>query len=77
MVFAMDQRKIPYLNMFASSWALLAGSLVIALPLVFFKVRDHVTIEEDLQFSDEKYEDVAPQVGRGSVDGSVTTAREV
>ncbi|KAI9723096.1 MAG: hypothetical protein M1828_004344 [Chrysothrix sp. TS-e1954] len=63
-IFSIDQRKVPYINIFASCWALLGGSLIIAFPLVFFKVKDHVTIEEDLKFSDETYEDVAPQVDR-------------
>ena len=62
---------------FASCWALLAGSLLIAAPLILTRIRDHVTIEEvstdnpkpdprltiqlqDLQFSDETYNEVAP-----------------
>ena len=67
--FGADAGKIPYLNEFASCWALLAGSLVIASPLIFTKIRDHVPIEEDLKFSDETFEEVAPQAQRsGSVD---------
>lgn len=44
--------------MFGSTWGLLAGSLVIAAPLIWFKITDHVSIEEDLKFSDETMEDV-------------------
>ena len=45
---------------FASSWALLAGSLLIASPVIFWKIKDHITVEEDLKFSDETVEDVLP-----------------
>jgi hypothetical protein len=48
------------MNEFASSWALLAGSLVVAAPLIFTKIRDTVPIDEDLVFTDETFEDVKP-----------------
>ncbi|KAF2396189.1 MFS general substrate transporter [Trichodelitschia bisporula] len=67
-VWRLDRLKIPYMNLFASCWALLAGSLVIALPLILLKIKDHVTVEEDIKFSDETVEEVAP---RGSVDEEV------
>lgn len=54
----LDSIGIPYLNIFASTWGLLAGSLLMALPLVIMKIKDHVTIEEDLKFSDETASDV-------------------
>jgi len=44
----------------ASNWALLSGSLVFALPLILWKIKDHVPVEEDLRFSDETVEDVLP-----------------
>lgn len=48
----------PYITMFAATWGVLAGSLLLAAPVVFFKIKDHVSIEEDLKFSDETIEDV-------------------
>ena len=48
----------PYLNIFASSWALLAGGLVIALPVVLMKIKDTVPVEQDLKFTDETLDDV-------------------
>ena len=55
---------------FASCWALCAGSLVLALPLLAIKIKDHTSIEEDLKFSDESYNDVAAQHERtGSTTG--------
>lgn len=48
----------PYDTMFGATWGVLAGSLLIAAPVVFFKIKDHVSIEEDLKFSDETIEDV-------------------
>jgi hypothetical protein len=61
-MFRIDSRNAPYMNEFASCWALLAGSLVIAAPLIWMKIQDHVTLEEDLRFSDETIEEVAPTV---------------
>lgn len=60
-IWALDNKGIPFMNVFASCWALLAGSLVIALPVILMKVQDTVPIEEDLKFSDETIADVAPQ----------------
>ena len=44
--------------MFAVTWALLGASLIIASPVVFMRIKDTVTMEEDLKFSDETVEDV-------------------
>lgn len=41
-------------------WGLLGGSLVVAAPVIWLKIKDTITIEEDLKFSDETAEDVAP-----------------
>lgn len=45
---------------FAACWGILAGSLVIASPVVFFRIKDHTDVEEDLKFSDETLNEVAP-----------------
>jgi hypothetical protein len=47
------QHKILFMNMLTACWAILAGSLLIGLPLIWFKIRDSVPIEEDVKFSDE------------------------
>jgi hypothetical protein len=57
-VFRLDGFKRPYMDIFLSSWVLLAGSLFIALPVMLLKIRDTVPIEEDLRFTDETLEDV-------------------
>lgn len=61
-IFRIDALKAPFMNEFASSWALLAGSLLIAAPLIWSKIQDTVPIEEDLKFTDENYEDVKPMM---------------
>jgi hypothetical protein len=58
-IWSMDRRGIPFMNIFASCWALLAGSLIIALPLILMKVHDTVSLEEDIKFSDETIAEVA------------------
>ena len=59
-MFRIDALGAPFLNIFASNWALLAGSLLIAAPMIWTKIPDTVPIEEDLKFTDETYEDVKP-----------------
>lgn len=59
--YRVDAQNINYIAQFASCWGLCAGSLVLALPLLAIKIRDHTPIEEDLKFSDETYDDVAAQ----------------
>ena len=51
-----------YMSLFASCWGLLAGSLVLALPVILLKVRDHVPLEDDLKFTDETAADVVATV---------------
>ena len=60
-IWALDAQKISYKAEFLSTWILLAGSLVIATPVVFLKIKDHVTVEEDLVGTDETLADVLPQ----------------
>ena len=57
-VFLLDGYKRPYMDIFLSTWVLLAGSLVVALPVMLLKIKDTVLIEEDLRFTDETIEDV-------------------
>lgn len=48
--------------MFGVTWGLLAFSCLCAAPVIVLRIKDHVTIEEDLRFSNETVEDVI--VGR-------------
>jgi hypothetical protein len=47
-------------NDISKQWGICAGALLIAAPVIFWKIQDTVSIEEDLKFSDETVEDVAP-----------------
>ena len=58
--YRIDALKAPYMNIFISNWVLLGASLILAGPFVWIKIKDTVPIDEDLQFSDETYEDVKP-----------------
>lgn len=55
---SMDAVGTPYMTEFASCWGLLAGSLVIASPVVFLKIKEHTDVEADLNFSDETAQEV-------------------
>lgn len=52
------------MRQFAACWGVLAGSLLIAAPVVFFKIKDHVDIHEDLKFSDATFEETAGEADR-------------
>lgn len=69
---ALDADHVSYMGEFASNWALLSFSLLCAVPVIFFKIKDHVSVEEDLVDTDETLADVLPsghveKVGDGTV----------
>ena len=66
---SIDAHNAPYMNEFAANWGLLAGSLLIAAPVIFTKVQDTTSLEADLKFSDETYAEVAPTEARMSDTG--------
>jgi len=59
-MWSMDSTKDSYKTEFISNWVLLTVSLLCAAPVIFFKITDHITVEEDLKFSDETLADVLP-----------------
>ncbi len=69
-MWSLDSNKLEFMNEFASNWALLSISLLCAAPVIFIKIKDHVTVEEDLVFSDETLSDVLPagHAEKGGVD---------
>lgn len=60
-MWSMDSNKVSYIAEFASNWGLLSGSLLIAAPVIFMKIQDHVSVEADLAGTDETLADVLPQ----------------
>ncbi|KAM5469101.1 hypothetical protein MauCBS54593_004453 [Microsporum audouinii] len=54
-----DGQAVSYRAMFISNWVLLAGSLIIAAPVIWMKVKDITDIMRDLKFSDENLEEVS------------------
>ncbi|KAJ6017775.1 hypothetical protein N7451_001154 [Penicillium sp. IBT 35674x] len=56
----LDARKLSYKKEFISNWVLLAASLVVAAPVIFLKIRDHVDVEDDIAGTDETLADVLP-----------------
>ncbi|KAK4176183.1 major facilitator superfamily domain-containing protein [Triangularia setosa] len=54
----LDGLKTPFNTIFGVTWGLLAAALLFAAPVIWLKVKDTVTAEEDLKFSDETITDV-------------------
>jgi len=53
-VWRADAMKVPYMNLFLSTWALLVAGLVFSLPMIHLRVKDHTDVEcEDLSHMDE------------------------
>jgi len=63
-IWRVDANGASYTTEFAATWGLLAASLIIAGPVILTKIKDHVSVEEDLKFSDETLEDVLPNEKR-------------
>lgn len=63
---AIDNRRVSYMTNLATCWGLLAGSLIVAAPVIFSRVRDTTPLEEDLRFSDETLAEVAPSRARAA-----------
>lgn len=59
-MWSLDSNKLSYEKEFISNWVLLSVSLLVAAPIVFLKVKDHVDVEDDLRGTDETIEDVLP-----------------
>lgn len=59
----------PYMNLFASCWALLVGSLLVAAPVMYWKIQDTVPVEQDIQFSERTASEVVEAPKSGGADG--------
>lgn len=55
----MDFSNTSYTTMFASCWGLLGAALLIASPIIMFKIKDHTDVADDLRFSDETAAEVS------------------
>ncbi|KAI2625522.1 MFS general substrate transporter [Xylaria nigripes] len=60
--WALDAHKVSYKTLFGLTWGLCAFSILVAVPVIWFRIKDTTDIEDDLKFSDETLADVAPNV---------------
>lgn len=59
-MWSLDSHKISFMAEFGSNWGLLLFSLLCASPVIWFRVKDHVSVEDDLKGTDETLADVLP-----------------
>jgi hypothetical protein len=59
-MWSLDFHNLSFMGEFASNWGLLLGALVVASPVILIRIKDHVSIEDDLKDVDETIEDVLP-----------------
>lgn len=67
-MWRLDAQKTPYMTEFASCWGLLLGSMLIASPVIFLKVKESTNVADDLRFSDETPIDVLGEQAEGADD---------
>ncbi|QPG74648.1 hypothetical protein FOA43_001980 [Brettanomyces nanus] len=56
--WSLDNDLKPYRAIYGSTWGLLAGSLVIAFPILYKKIEETTPIEQDLKDSDQTLDEV-------------------
>jgi len=59
-MWSIDAHKASFMAEFASNWILLTVSILFAAPVIFLKIKDHVSVEDDLIGTNETIEDVLP-----------------
>jgi len=55
-----DAVLTPFMNMFASTWALSAAGLLFALPMIYLRVKDHTYIEDEAVARMDEHGNVLP-----------------
>ncbi|KAK9233964.1 hypothetical protein V1525DRAFT_102843 [Lipomyces kononenkoae] len=61
-MWSLDSNKLSFKSEWISNIALLLGSLVVAGPLILIRIKDHVSLEDDLADVDETIADVVPTI---------------
>jgi len=69
-VWRADAMKVPYMNLFLSTWALLFAGLVFSLPMIHLRVTDHTDAEDEvLAHMDELHRVLPADPDRRPIDG--------
>ncbi|KAI1108523.1 MFS general substrate transporter [Nemania sp. NC0429] len=58
--WALDGNGVSYRALYGASFGISAFSILVAAPVIWLYIKDTTDLEEDLKFSDETLEDVAP-----------------
>ncbi|KAI1279770.1 major facilitator superfamily domain-containing protein [Xylaria sp. FL0933] len=58
--WALDGDMVSYRVLYGVTFGICAFSILVASPVIWLRIKDHTDIEEDLKFSDETIENVAP-----------------
>ncbi len=49
-IWRADAVKVPYMNIFISTWVLLVSGLVFALPMLILRVKNHTDLEDEVMY---------------------------
>jgi hypothetical protein len=61
-VWAADGASAPYMNIFLSTWCLTVAGMIFAAPMVYLRVTDHTSIEDEVLMQIEGVERIEPPV---------------
>ncbi|KAH7885030.1 major facilitator superfamily domain-containing protein [Phlebopus sp. FC_14] len=59
-VWRADGVKLPYMNIFISTWALTAAGMIFAFPMIFYRVKDHTDMEDEALMQISGVEKIEP-----------------
>ncbi|KAI9452191.1 MFS general substrate transporter [Lactarius psammicola] len=59
-VWRADAMKVPYMNLFLSTWALLIAGLIFSLPMIHLRVKDHTDVEDEVLAHMDEFHRVLP-----------------
>ncbi|TFY82247.1 hypothetical protein EWM64_g1768 [Hericium alpestre] len=64
-VWRADGVKLPYMNIFLSTWVLLAAGLLFSLPMIHLRVKDHTDLEDETIMRMDDRGHIQPAEGQG------------
>ncbi|PAV21676.1 MFS general substrate transporter [Pyrrhoderma noxium] len=59
-IWRADGVSLPFMNIFISTWALLVGGLIFALPMLYYRVTDHTDLEDETIARMDEHGDIRP-----------------
>jgi len=66
-IWRVDAEALPFMNIFASTWALLGGGLLCAAPVLYLRINNHTTLEEEALMHMDEHGHIQPVLEKAPV----------